>query len=200
FKVAVEFLKSFIENGSKIKLKKGNDISFVKDESIQNPEGYTLEITVKKIIIKANSDRGAFYAVQSLRQLLPTSFENSTFDKSSFNIQCQTIEDAPQFSYRGMHLDVVRHFFSADFVKKYIDALAMLKLNTFHWHLTDDQGWRIEIKKYPKLQEIAAYRNETLIGHYNDEPQQFDGKRYGGFYTQDEIKMIVAYAEQRQIT
>ena len=99
-----------------------------------------------------------------------------------------------------MHLDVGRHMFSVNFIKKYIDALAMLKMNTFHWHLTEDQGWRIEIKKYPKLQEVAAYRNETLIGHYSNQPQQFDGKQYGGFYTQNEVKDVVAYAKSRFIT
>lgn len=200
FEIAGNFLKRYIENGSYIPLQKANDISFLKDESIQNPEGYKLEITPNQINIKANSDQGAFYAVQTLRQLIPSSFENSTFNKKSVNIQCQTIEDAPQFEYRGMHLDVSRNLFSVEFIKKYIDALAMLKLNTFHWHLTDDQGWRVEIKKYPKLQEIAAYRNETLIGHYNTEPQQFDGERYGGFYTQEEIKEVVAYAGSRFIT
>ncbi len=98
-----------------------------------------------------------------------------------------------------MHLDVGRHFFSVDFIKKYIDMMSMLKMNTFHWHLTEDQGWRIEIKKYPKLNEIAAYRKETLIGHYSDQPHKFDGKKYGGYYTQEEIKDIVAYATQRQV-
>ncbi len=99
-----------------------------------------------------------------------------------------------------MHLDVGRHFFPVEFIKKYIDMLALLKMNTFHWHLTEDQGWRIEIKKYPKLQEVAAWRDETLIGHYNDMPHQFDGKKYGGFYTQEEVKEIVAYAAERHIT
>ena len=110
------------------------------------------------------------------------------------------IKDTPQFKYRGMHLDVARHMYSVDFIKKYIDMMARLKLNTFHWHLTEDQGWRIEIKKYPKLQEVAAFRKETLIGHYSDQPHQFDGKRYGGYYTQEEIKEIVAYAQERHIT
>ena len=90
-----------------------------------------------------------------------------------------------------MHLDVSRHMYSVEFIKKYIDALAMLKFNTFHWHLTEDQGWRIEIKKYPKLQEIAAFRNETLIGHHTDKPIKYDKTRYGGYYTQKEIKEIV---------
>ncbi len=130
---------------------------------------------------------------------MPASFENSTFKGSTVSIQNLEITDAPQFKYRGMHLDVGRHFFPVDFIKKYIDMMSMLKMNTFHWHLTEDQGWRIEIKKYPKLQEIAAYRNETLIGHYSDQPHQFDGKKYGGFYTQEEIKDIVKYATERQI-
>ncbi|MEZ4792056.1 MAG: family 20 glycosylhydrolase [Gelidibacter sp.] len=199
FEVAADFLKSYIETGSGIKLQKNNAISFLNDEGIQNAEGYKLEITAKQIIIKASSGQGAFYAVQTLRQLLPPSFENSTFKTETFNIQAQIIEDEPKFQYRGMHLDVCRHMFPIDFIKKYIDALAMLKMNTFHWHLTDDQGWRIEIKKYPKLQEVAAYRKETLIGHYNTQPQRFDGKRYGGFYTQEEIKDVVAYAQSRFI-
>ncbi|MDA8731599.1 family 20 glycosylhydrolase, partial [Flavobacteriaceae bacterium] len=139
--------------------------------------------------------KGAFYAVQSLIQLLPL-----PSDLNSFKILCLRIKDQPQFKYRGMHLDVGRHFFSVDFIKKYIDLMARLKMNTFHWHLTEDQGWRIEIKKYPKLQEIAAFRKETLIGHYNDQPHQFDGKPYGGFYTQEQIKEVVAYAKTRQVT
>ena len=110
------------------------------------------------------------------------------------------IEDGPRYSYRGMMLDVGRHFFDVDFVKKYIDLLAMHKLNTFHWHLTEDQGWRIEIKKYPKLTEVGAFRDETLVGHYRDMPHQFDGERYGGYYTQEEIKEVVEYANSRFVT
>lgn len=200
FRVSATFLKTFIEDGSAIKLQNNNSISFIKDESILEPEGYTLEIFPNKIEIKALTDQGAFYAVQSLRQILPETFENGTFTEESITLPCLKINDNPQFKYRGMHLDVGRHLFPVEFIKKYIDALAMLKMNTFHWHLTDDQGWRIEIKKYPKLQEIAAYRNETLIGHYNTQPQQFDGKKYGGFYTQDQIKAIIAYAQERFVT
>lgn len=202
FKQVADFLKSYIEYGSKIKLKSEdykNVINFKKDASITNEEGYQLKVTSNEITISASSAKGAFYAVQSLRQLLPASFENSTFKGSTVSVQNLEITDAPQFKYRGMHLDVGRHFFPVDFIKKYIDLMSMLKMNTFHWHLTEDQGWRIEIKKYPKLQEIAAYRNETLIGHYSDQPHQFDGKKYGGFYTQEEIKDIVKYATERQI-
>lgn len=208
FKISGDFIRKFIKSGSGINLKDTNDIQFIRDETIENPEGYLLEIQPHNIIIKAKTDQGAFYAVQTLRQLLPPEFENGSISDTSTSlstsekarIQCVTITDAPQFQYRGMHLDVARHKFSVNFIKQYIDALAMLKMNTFHWHLTDDQGWRIEIKKYPKLQEVAAYRNETLIGHYSDQPHQFDGKRYGGFYTQDQVKDVVAYAESRHVT
>ena len=202
-KSVADFFKSYIENGSNIQLNTSskNSIHFKIDASISNDEGYQLKIAADKILISAKSQKGAFYAFQSLRQLLPVDFEKSnTANESQIAIQCLEIKDAPQFEYRGMHLDVGRHFFSVDFIKKYINLMAMLKMNTFHWHLTEDQGWRIEIKKYPKLQEIAAYRNETLIGHNNDQPQIFDGKKYGGFYTQEEVKDIVKYASERQIT
>lgn len=170
-------------------------ITFKIDDSINNDEGYELNVSKNDIIIKSKHAKGAFYAVQSLIQLLPL-----PSDLNSFKILCLRIKDQPQFKYRGMHLDVGRHFFSVDFIKKYIDLMARFKMNTFHWHLTEDQGWRIEIKKYPKLQEIAAFRKETLIGHYNDQPHQFDGKPYGGFYTQEQIKEVVAYAKTRQVT
>ena len=207
-KVSAEFLKSFIEQSQTIQLNKGNDIKFSVDATIENDEGYSLEIRPNSIEIKAKTDQGAFYAVQTLRQLLPVDFEKKgispqgklSAEQKGIEIQCISITDAPKFIYRGMHLDVGRHLFSVDFIKKYIDALALLKMNTFHWHLTEDQGWRIEIKKYPKLQEIAAFRDETLIGHYNTQPQLFDGKKYGGYYTQDQIKDIVAYAEARFVT
>lgn len=203
FKSVAEFLKSYIENGSSIKLKDTeteHQISFVKDESIKNDEGYRLKIDKQQIRIFSSNQRGAFYAIQSLRQLLPASFENGSYSNNSVAVQSLEIEDSPQYKYRGMHLDVGRHMFSVDFIKKYIDLMSMLKMNTFHWHLTEDQGWRIEIKKYPKLQEIAAHRKETLIGHYSSQPHKFDGKEYGGFYTQEQIKEVVAYAQARQVT
>ena len=110
------------------------------------------------------------------------------------------IVDEPRFKWRGMHLDVGRHFFDVSFIKKYIDYIAMHKMNIFHWHLTEDQGWRVEIESYPKLTEISAYRDESLIGHYRDEPREYDGKKYGGYYTKDEMKDIVDYAKKRYIT
>ena len=200
FKIAVDFLKSYIKPINLSGEKASNKIIFIKDKSVLNAEGYILEITPERIEIRANSDKGAFYAVQTIRQLLPVDLEAKNNSEKEFVIQCLKIEDKPKFQYRGMHLDVARHFYSTDFIKKYIDAIAMLKMNTFHWHLTDDQGWRIEIKKYPLLNEISAYRNETLVGHYSDQPHQFDGKKYGGFYTQKQIKEIVAYAHARHVT
>lgn len=197
-KEVVNYFKSYLKESFSLNFssdKKTSEIIFNIDKSIKNEEGYHLKIETNKIIITANSSKGALYAVQSLLQLLPVKSNSK-----SIAIQCLDIEDAPRFSYRGMHLDVARHFFSVNFIKKYINLMSVLKMNTFHWHLTEDQGWRIEIKKYPKLQEIAAFRNETLIGHYSDEPHKFDGKKYGGFYTQEEIKDIVKYASERQIT
>jgi hexosaminidase len=200
FSVAVNFLKDFIYPALEGFDGVSNKISFIKDESVTNPGGYSLQINPNKIEIRTNTAKGAFYAIQSLRQLLPAEFETGNPLDYKVAIPCLKIEDKPQFQYRGMHLDVSRHMYSVDFIKKYIDAMAMLKMNTFHWHLTDDQGWRIEIKKYPKLNEISAFRNETLIGHYSDQPHQFDGKRYGGYYTQAQVKEIVAYANARFVT
>ena len=199
FQISGDFLKQWLQLNTTSQIQNSNRITFIYDETIINPEGYELLIREDDIVIRSSTDHGAFYAVQTLRQLLPPSLER---DKSmgSIKIPCLSIKDAPSFKYRGMHLDVGRHMFSIDFIKKYIDALALLKMNTFHWHLTEDQGWRIEIKSYPKLQDIAAYRDETLIGHYSDQPHQFDGNPYGGYYTQEEIKSIVAYAESRHIT
>lgn len=155
-------------------------------------EWYTLSISKNDVIIIATEAHGIFYGIQTLSQLLP-------LEKSAqIKLPCLTIIDEPKYAWRGMHLDCARHFFPKEFVKKYIDYLAMYKMNTFHWHLTDDQGWRIEIKKYPKLTQVGAWRNGSMIGHYSD--QKFDDKRYGGFYTQEDIKEIVAYANQRHIT
>jgi len=156
-------------------------------------DGYRLTVTPKQIII-AGKGAGLFYGIQTLLQLMPV--ERSAVAK----IPCLQIEDYPRFAYRGVMLDVCRHFFSVEFVKKYIDLMAAYKLNNFHWHLTDDQGWRIEIKKYPKLTEVASQRAQTVIGNYHDRtPQQFDNTPYGGFYTQDQIRDVVKYAADRYI-
>ncbi len=151
-------------------------------------------------MILAKTEKGAFYAVQTLLQLMPAEVF-STDGKLAFPIPVQGAEiyDEPRFAYRGMHLDVGRNFFDVDAVKRYLDLMAMHKYNKFHWHLTEDQGWRIEIKKYPKLTEIGGFRKETVIDHASVKPAKYDGKRYGGFYTQDEVKEIVAYAGERFI-
>ncbi len=177
-------------------------IFFLKtDKEDLGTEGYKLSVTPIQINIKAATAQGFFYGVQSLLQLLPTEVFSSTTLKTkvTWRVPCVEIDDNPRYAYRALHLDASRHFQPVSFVKKYIDLMALHKMNNFHWHLTDDQGWRIEIKKYPKLTEIGAWRKETLIGHSSDLPQKFDGQRYGGFYTQDEICDIVAYANERFI-
>ncbi len=152
---------------------------------------YTLQVNKDQLYIAGDNATGVFYGVQSLLQLLP--LEKS----ASLKVPFVTIKDYPRFQYRGLHLDVGRHFFPVAFVKRYIDYIALHKMNVFHWHLTEDQGWRIEIKKYPKLTEVGGYRNGTIIGRYPGKGN--DGLRYGGFYTQAEVKEIVAYAAQRYV-
>ncbi len=159
-------------------------------------ESYSLKVSKKEILIESVSPVGLFFGAQTLLQLI---YPNITSSKKIM-IPGVEIQDSPRFKWRGIHLDVSRHFFDISFIKKLIDLLAMHKMNTFHWHLTDDQGWRIEIKKYPKLAEISAWRDKTLIGHAEDKPVRFDNTRYGGYYTQEEIKEVVDYAEYRYIT
>lgn len=180
-----------------------NFISFEKPEwEAGFKENYHLDITSTRInILAEENSSGTFYALQSLIQLLTTHQANNQLKKNTVNsitIPCVYIKDHPRYQWRGMHLDVCRHFFPVSFIKKYIDILAMYKLNTFHWHLTEDQGWRIEIKKYPKLTETGAWRNGTMVGKYSN--KKYDTIRYGGFYTQEEIKQVVAYATARHIT
>jgi hexosaminidase len=161
-----------------------------KEEELES-EGYELNISKEAVSIKGRTPAGVFYGVQTFYQLLPPEVEkNGLVPGKSWSVPCIRIEDQPRFRWRGMHLDVARHFFPKEFVKKYIDVLASYKMNTFHWHLTDDQGWRIEIKKYPRLTQIGSQRKETMG----------DCKPYGGFYTQDEIREIVRYAKERFIT
>ncbi|HEY4788230.1 MAG TPA: beta-N-acetylhexosaminidase [Bacteroidales bacterium] len=173
-----------------------NSIILKIDGSVKEKEGYTLDVSKHSIIINGADQSGLFYGVQSLLQLMFSNKEESM----KFSIPCLQIKDAPSFAWRGMHLDVSRHFFSAEFVKRMIDMLAMYKINTLHWHLTDDQGWRIEIKKYPKLTQIGAWRDETMVGPYSETDPKFDGIRYGGYYTQEQIKDVVKYAQKRHIT
>ncbi|WP_432222487.1 family 20 glycosylhydrolase [Flavobacterium sp. TMP13] len=161
----------------------------------QTSEAYKIEISPKEIRV-TGQEIGLFYAVQSLLQLLP----NEPPKNNAVKIPCVTINDEPRYSYRGLHLDVSRHFFSTAVIKDFIDQMAYYKLNNFHWHLTDDQGWRIEIKKYPKLTEIGSKRDQTLVGNkFERFPRFFDNTPYGGFYTQEEVKEIVKYAESRYV-
>jgi hexosaminidase len=157
------------------------------------PEMYWLESGGALIRIKARDVAGMVYGIQTLLQLLPL---QQVKDVAFPTVE---IKDYPRFAYRGMHLDVSRHIFPVEFLKKYLDYLAFHKFNTFHWHLTDDQGWRLEIKSYPKLTEVGAWRNSTLIGHFKDTPARYDSTRYGGFYTQDQVRDIVRYAGVRGI-
>jgi hexosaminidase len=202
FTHSVNFLSSFLQNKTnrswETKYATENVILFEFDPSITAAEGYTIETNAQQVLLKASTDAGAFYAVQTLIQLIPLELKKSK-GNHLLHIPAVAIKDEPRFTYRGMHLDVSRHLFDVEFIKKYIDAMALLKMNTFHWHLTDDQGWRIEIKRYPKLQEIAAYRDSTLIGHYNDSPRLYDTTKYGGFYTQEEIREVIAFAKARHI-
>ena len=196
-KQAGEFLASYIKEATgyapKVATAKSSKpIHLSIDKSISNPEGYRLTVTPEGIELAGATEAGVFYGVQTLRKSIPAVAEGMNIE-----LPAVTINDYPRFAYRGMHLDVSRHFFPADSVKKYIDILALHNMNTFHWHLTDDQGWRIEIKKYPELTKIGSQRKQTVIGHNSGE---YDGKPYGGFYTQDEIRDVIAYAKERFIT
>jgi hexosaminidase len=168
------------------------------NKQLPGSESYLLHIEKDKITVEAREPVGFFYAAQTIRQLLPPAIESATKQNGvQWTVPCCRIEDTPNYQYRGMHLDVCRHFSTKEEVMQYIDQLAFLKINTLHWHLTDDQGWRIEIKKYPLLTEVGGYRNRTVIGHYNDVPRRWDNTRVGGFYTQEEIKEVIAYAQKR---
>jgi hexosaminidase len=169
-----------------------NAIVLAINPGIANKEGYVLTTTAQGITIEGQTENGVFYGIQTLRKAIPAEARCA-----NILLPLGTIKDEPRFSYRGMHLDVGRHFFPVEFIKKYIDLLALHNMNTFHWHLTEDQGWRIEIKKYPKLTEIGSKRSCTVIGRNSGE---YDNTPYGGFYTQDEARDIVEYAAERYIT
>lgn len=199
---SVSFLKSYLQSQYKIQLP-AVDMTNKRDKNViilaryaslvAEPGRYQLSVSRNTITISASTEEGFFYGVQTLIQLLPLKANGPNLKIASVEIT-----DYPRFEYRGMHLDVSRHFFDVKFVKKYIDYLAMHKMNFFHWHLTDDHGWRIEIKKYPALTEVGAWRNGTIIGRYPGIGN--DGVRYGGYYTQEEIKEVVRYAQDRYIT
>ena len=170
---------------------------FIKDANIAL-EGYELLVTKKSVVVKASDENGVIYAIETIKQLLPTDiYGKEQANDVKYSIPCVDIKDAPRFAYRGMLLDCARHYFSVQEIKRFLDMLAVHKMNRFHWHLTDDQGWRIEIKKLPRLKEISAYRNGTIIKKDWDSN---DGIRYGYCYSQEEIKEIVNYASSLGIT
>lgn len=201
---AVIFFQSYLQNVGILKTaakklnnqKTVNSIIFSSKQTDSLPlEGYRLLITPEQIMLSGKG-AGLFYGVQTLIQLI----EAQKIETAGLSLPALQIVDYPRFKYRGFMLDVSRHFFSVEVIKKYIDLLASYKLNNFHWHLTDDQGWRVEIKKYPKLTSIASQRAQTVIGNYHDRtPQQFDNTPYGGFYTQDEVREVVKYATDRYV-
>lgn len=168
-----------------------SEILLAIDSVNQGKEAYRMEVTKKKLKVTGGQGAGVFYGIQSLIQMMHPAKDGA------YEIPCAVIQDAPRFPYRGMHLDCGRHFFPVSFIKEYIDLMSRYKFNTFHWHLTEDQGWRLEIKKYPRLTEIGSQRSETVIGHNS---KQYDHTPYGGYYTQDEAREIVAYAKARYVT
>lgn len=194
-----DFLSDYVEQLTGIrmavsaqKVKKTPSIVLVIDPKIEGKEAYRLTVTAKQITISGSTAAGVFYGIQTLRKSLPV------LDKSEdITMPAAVISDAPRFGYRGMMLDSGRHFWPVSFVKKFIDIMALHNMNTFHWHLSEDQGWRIEIKKYPLLTQIGSKRKCTVLGHNSAID---DGTPYEGFYTQDEAREIVKYAADRNIT
>lgn len=191
--LAQELLGRNLKTASSIK--EDNNIIIKKNGSLAT-EGYILEITPENIIIQAKSTAGAFYALQTLKQIVPIQAYETPLDLETVKLPTMKVEDAPHFAYRGFMLDCSRHFWDVETVKEVIDIMALHKMNRFHWHLTEDQGWRIEIKKYPLLTEKGSLRDQTTTGHN----EGYDGIPYGGYYTQKDIKEIVKYAEERFIT
>ncbi len=193
------FLQEYIQTNTGIKVllstnvakAPANTIKLVLDEKMTTDEGYAITVDNKGVTVKAKTPAGVFYGVQTLRKSLPTEVV------AQVEFPAVQIADSPRFAYRGMMLDCGRHFFPVEFVKKYIDIIAMHNMNRFHWHLTEDQGWRIEIKKYPTLTAIGSVRKETTVGHNS---QIYDGTPYGGYYTQEQAREIVKYAAERYIT
>ena len=186
-------IKLSVKNGST----SSNAVNFTFNDQLAE-EAYQLKVTKNKIDIQAKTGKGAFYALQSLFQLMPAQIFSTTPSNQTASASSCSIEDAPRYNYRGLMLDAGRNFFPVAFIKRYIDLMAVYKLNTFHWHLTEDQGWRIEIKKYPLLTSQSSIRKESMVGKYSD--MKFDHTPYGGFYTQEEIKEVVAYADKKFIT
>lgn len=191
------FLASCVKSSTGYELKVSSQqassgIHLSLDATIENPEGYRLTVTSEGVELTGATEAALFYGVQTLRKSIPAVAEGM-----SIELPAVTINDYPRFGYRGMMVDVSRHFLTVDEMKSYIDILALHNLNTLHWHISDDQGWRIEIKKYPELTQIGSKRKETVIGRNSG---QYDGKEYGGFYTQDDIREVIAYAQKHFIT
>ena len=170
---------------------RAGNITLHLDPKMESDEGYRITVTARSVEICGKTAAGVFHGIQTLRKSIPVG------QATAINLPAAQVVSNPRFSYRGMHLDCVRHFFPVSTVKRYIDLLALHGMNRLHWHLTDDQGWRVEIKKYPRLTEVGGWRNGTTLGH--NSPVN-DGIRYGGFYTQEEIRDIVRYAADRYIT
>ncbi|MGV3614362.1 MAG: beta-N-acetylhexosaminidase [Fimbriimonas sp.] len=177
-----------------------NTISLVLDRRLEvlGQEGYRLKVRPDRVEIRGGGAAGVFYGLQTLRQLLPPdAFRRAKTGNVTWALPCLDIEDRPRFSWRGLHLDVARNFMPKESVLKLLDLMALHKLNTFHWHLTDDQGWRIEIKRYPKLTQVGADRKDTMLTY---DPPTYTGRPHGGFYTQDDVREVVAYAAALHIT
>lgn len=192
-----EFLAQYVKEstGKELKIQGGskgeNAIVLKLGLKSDNPEAYQLKVGAEGVVISAPTEAGVFYGIQTLRKSLPV------VQNAKIVLPQVVVNDQPRFGYRGMMLDVSRHFFALDSIKRYIDLLSLHNINRFHWHLSDDQGWRIEIKKYPELTKIGSKRTETVIGHNTG---KYDGIPYGGFFTQEEAREVVAYAKDRYIT
>lgn len=194
-----------VQTGTSIRIKSvqknihgNNQIRFIHEKSLSE-EGYELNISTREIVIKYGFPAGAFYATQTLLQLFPEGvFSQTTIKSKAVKLPCVSVKDAPRFAYRGIMLDTGRHFMPVDFIKRYLDVLALCKINRFHWHLTEDQGWRIEIKKYPLLTEIGSKRARTVIGNWKN--GIYDETPHEGFYTQEDAREVVRYAAERFIT
>jgi len=186
-----------LETATGVKTKSGKKgICFTVNANLA-PEAYCIDIKADGVSVQASALNGFSYACETLKQMLPAAIYGNKAVQADWALPLAHIEDQPRFAYRGMHLDPCRHFFTIEETKRYLDVMAAYKLNRFHWHLTEDQGWRMEVKAYPKLTEIGAWRNGTVI---KKDWSSNDGIRHGGFYTQEEMKEIVAYAAERGIT
>ena len=170
------------------------------DDAGFQEEDYTCRVSETGIVLDAQTPAGLARAIQTFRQILPVKIFSKSLEPGPWPVPCLSIDDKPRFRWRGMHLDVARHFFSVEAVCRFIDLAALHRFNVCHLHLTDDQGWRLEIKKYPRLTEVGAWRSQTLLGHEYDRPRRYDARPYGGFFSQEEMKTIIAFAARRQVT